>query len=234
MGSAAVAVTLLVWRRGGWSRWAFLFVSLIFGYTTAVNVIEQPEGIKIAGFFIGAIILSSLVSRVYRTTELRVERVDVDATARELIGEVSGGEIHIIANRPDAGDVLEYEQKDKEQREDHRIPADAPVLFLEVKVCDASEFADVLEVKGVRVGGHRVLRAESSTVPNAIAAFLLHLRDTTGKVPHAYFEWTEGNPIKYLLWYLLFGYGDIAPVAREVLRQAEPDLERRPVIHVTG
>jgi hypothetical protein len=124
--------------------------------------------------------------------------------------------------------------KEAEQREDHRIPAQEPVLFLEVKVCDASEFTDVLEVKGVRVGDYRVLRAESSTVPNSIAALLLHLRDGTGKVPHAYFGWTEGNPLKYLLWYLLFGEGDIAPVTREVLRQAERNPERRPVVHVTG
>ena len=74
-----------------------------------------------------------------------------------------------------------------------------------------SEFADVLEVRGVEVGGHRVLRAQSSTVPNAIAAFLLHLRDTTNKEPHCYFGWAQGNPIVYLFSYLLFGEGDTAP-----------------------
>ena len=124
--------------------------------------------------------------------------------------------------------------KEKEAREDNHIPADDQVLFLEVDVCDASEFTDVLEVKGVEVHGYKVLRAESSTVPNAIAAFLLYLRDLTGKIPHSYFTWSEGNPIKYLFRYIVFGEGDTAPVTHEVIRQAEEDPERRPAIHVGG
>jgi len=38
---------------------------------------------------------------------------------------------------------------------------------------------------------------ESSAVPNAIAAVLLHIRDLTGKRPHIYFDWTEGNPVAH-------------------------------------
>ena len=94
-------------------------------------------------------------------------------------------QIHLVANRRQAGDEREYSLKEKEQREDSHIPADESILFLEVDVDDPSEFADVLGVRGVEVGGHRVLCIKSSTVPNAIAAFLLHLRDTTAKTPHA-------------------------------------------------
>jgi hypothetical protein len=233
MSSAAIAVTLSAWRRG-WIRWAFLAISAVFAYTTIVNIIERPEGIKIASFFIGAIIFSSFVSRAMRSTELRVDKIVLDEAAENFIKEANRGEIRIIANRRQTGDALEYELKEKEQREDNHIPKEDPVLFLEVKVCDASDFSDVMKIKGCEVDGYKVLRAESAAVPNAIAAFLLDLRNRTGKIPHAYFGWSEGNPLAYLFKYIAFGEGDTAPVTHEVLRQAEEDPEQRPTIHVGG
>ena len=47
-----------------------------------------------------------------------------------------------------------------------------------------------------------------------------------------YFEWTEGNPARNFLRFLLFGAGEVAPVTREVLRRAEPERRRRPHLHV--
>jgi hypothetical protein len=233
MSSAAVAVTISAWRkRGRW--WAYMIISLVFCYTTILNIIERPEGIKIASFFIGAIVLTSLVSRVWRTTELRVEKVILDEAAQAIIDEASQGTIRIIANRCDRGDVDEYRVKEKEKREANHIPAHEQIIFFEVSLGDASEFAGVLRVSGGNVDGYRVLRAESPVVPNAIAAFLLHLRDVTGKLPHIYFGWSEGNPLAYLLKYIAFGEGDTAPVTHEVLRQAEVDPTRRPTVHVGG
>ena len=235
MGSAAVAVTLAVWRKPGPAKWAFLLISLVFGYTTVVNMIEQPSGIKIASFFIGAIIFASLISRVWRTTELRVEKIELDETAQRFIEEVKRmGEVRIVTNRRDRGDAAEYRFKELEKRADNHIPTRDPVLFFEVTPGDASEFAGILRVRGVNVEGFRVLRTRSPAVPNAIAAFLLHLRDTTGRIPHVYFGWSEGNPLMYLLRYIAFGEGDTAPVTREILRQVEEDPDRRPSVHVGG
>jgi hypothetical protein len=236
MSSAAIAVTISAWRRKQKILTAaFALIALVFAYTTVVNIIERPDGIKIAGFFIALIILVSLLSRLARTTELRVERFEIDDTAERFLDEAAArGTIRIITNRPEESDAEEYRRDMAENREDHNLPARDPILFLEVEVCDASEFANVMKIEGVDVGGYRVLRAESSVVPNAIAAFLLYLRDRTGKLPHAYFRWGSGNPIAYLFDYVAFGKGDTAPVTREVLRQAEPNEENRPAIHVGG
>ncbi len=235
MSSAAIAVTLSVWRRG--RRWLpFLAIALVFLYTTVQNVHERPEGIKIASFFILTIVVTSFMSRVWRTTELRVEKIELDEPAREFINDLieKNCEIRIVANRRDTGDAAEYRFKEREKRVDNHIPTRDPVLFFEVTPGDASEFSGVLHVRGVDVDGFRVLRSESPAVPNAIAAFLLYLRDQTGKIPHVYFGWSEGNPLKYLLKYIAFGEGDTAPTTHEVLRQVEDDPEQRPAVHVGG
>jgi hypothetical protein len=235
MSSAAFAVTLLA-RRQRSRRGVITFglITLVFLYTTITNIIERPEGIRIAGFFIGTIIITSLVSRVWRSTELRVEQIEIDDLAQRFITEESQRCVRLIANRRNEGDEQEYFHKEKEVREDNHIPARDSILFLEIKVSDASEFADIIRVKGVQVGQYRILQAESAAVPNAIAAILLYIRDQTGTIPHAYFGWVEGNPIQYLLRFILFGEGDIAVVTREVLRRTEKDPERRPAIHVGG
>jgi hypothetical protein len=167
-----------------------------------------------------------------RSTELRVDAVEPDEQAQRFIHEAARGSVRIIANRPDTGRAEEYEHKLRDARESHHLPSGDRVLFLEVQPGDASEFSGKIRIEGVQVGRHHVLRCVSPAIPNAIAALLLHIRDVTQKIPHAYFGWTEGNPIAYLLKFLAFGEGDTAPVTREVLRQTEPDPLRRPRIHV--
>ncbi|MBI1760448.1 MAG: amino acid transporter [Acidobacteria bacterium] len=235
MSSAAFAVTLTAWREG-WVRWAFTAITLVFIYTTVVNIYERPEGIKIASVFIFAIILASFISRALRSMELRIDQVVLDETARRLIGTAvcKGRTIRVVANRREMGDVNEYRFKDQEKREANHIPENDPIIFLEIKIGDASEFGGTMRVRGVQVGDYRVLRTKSPAVPNAIAAFLLHLRDAYGSAPHAYFGWTEGNPFVYALKFIMLGEGDTAPVTHEILRKAEPDAKLRPAIHVGG
>ncbi|MFM9106299.1 MAG: amino acid transporter, partial [Chloroflexota bacterium] len=232
--SASVAVTLAARKAGQrWLTVGFGIIAAVFAYTTIVNVVERPDGVKIASFFIAAIVVVSFISRALRSTELRADEVRFDAAAGQFIRDAAeSGPLRLIANHPDERTSREYLLKESEEREANHIPFGDPVLFLEVEIRDASDFAGLVMVRGEEISGFRVLRVEAASVPNAIAAVLLAVRDRTGRRPHAYFGWTEGNPLKYLSRFVLFGEGDIAPMTREILRKAEPRSGLRPAIHV--
>jgi hypothetical protein len=235
MTSAAVAVSISAWRRKEKVWIAFAVITFVFIYTTLVGIIEQPSGLKIASFFIFAIIATSFISRAMRSTEIRIDKIELDDAARAFIEDLDdAGEIRIVTNRRETGDITEYRFKEHEKRVDNHIPSTDPIVFYEIETGDASEFKGRLYIRGVDVDGYKILRTQAPAVPNAIAAFLLYLRDHTGKIPHVYFGWSEGNPIMYLARYILFGEGDTAPVTREILRQAEDDPEMRPNVHVGG
>lgn len=235
MVSGAVAVTVsAAHRRQRRQTIAFTVLTLVLLYALVENIREKPDGIAISGLFIAGIIVVSLISRVSRTTELRADRIEFDDTARRFVTDSirNDGALNLIANRRQAGDAAEYSAKEAEVRAMDPVPGHADVMFLEIDVVDPSTFSDVLRVEGVDVDGYRILRAKSPAAPNAIAAILLTLRDTTGVRPHCHFEWSEGNPLSHLLRYLILGRGDTAPVVREIIRQHEPDPDRRPGIHV--
>ncbi len=229
--SAAAAVTIALWNE--WLRWPLLFVSLVFFYTTLANISERPEGIKIAIFFIGAMVVTSVISRALRSTELRICSVELDEPAQAMLSRDEDQVIRLIAHRPRAETEAAFDEIDRKVRRRYGLSPAERIYFLAVQRGDASQFEDTLRVTGHQVARYAVLAAQSPVVPNAIAALLIHLAKTTGRIPHAYFEWTEGNPIGNLLRFLILGEGDVAPIAHEVLRRAIPDPKHRPVIHVS-
>ncbi|MEU6274384.1 amino acid transporter [Streptomyces populi] len=234
ISSAAIAVTIAA-RKARQKHWTVLFavISAVFLYTTVVNIIERPDGVKIGACFITGIILVSLLSRLARAFELRVTSMAMDDMAERFVRDIASRRMRFVANEPDKRDIAEYREKIEQIRADHDLPAQEDFVFLEVTVGDPSEFESVMNVRGeVLHGRYRVLTLESASIPNALAALLLHVRDTTGGIPHIYFEWTEGNPFTNFLRFFLFGQGEVAPVTREVLREAEPDRARRPRVHV--
>jgi len=229
--SASFAVMLSVWK--SWQRWPFLFIFLLFVYTTILNMGERPEGVKIASFFILAIIFVSLVSRALRSTELRITGVHLDDAANDMICEDPDGVIRIVAKKPDDVGPGVLDEVDVYVRRLHNLSPDECLFFFLVEKGDASTFETTLTVQGTKDGRHRVLRATSPVVANSIAALLIELEKRTGNVPHAYFSWTEGNPVANIIRYIFLGEGDTAPLTHEVLRRAIKDSGRRPVIHVS-
>jgi hypothetical protein len=233
MTSAAIAVTLACRRRKQRAlTGAFTVISAVFLYTTVANSVERPDGIRIAALFILGIIVVSFASRVRRSFELRATHVRLDQQALEFLADVEEGPIRLIAHEPKRLDAERYRNKLEHAQAANHLPEDEGALFIEVVIDDSSEFERELDVHGVKRHGFRVLEVHSNNVPNTLAAVLLHLRNVTGLMPHIYFRWTEGNPVTNLTKFLFFGEGEIAPVTREVLREAEPDVTQRPWVHV--
>ena len=233
--SAGAAVTLAARRKGQRKLMvAFALITIVFVYTTVDNVIERPDGVKIGSLFILAIVLVSLLSRLRRAFELRVTTVSFDRTSQIFVRDVARRTIRLVAHEPGRDSPEEYAAKVRQIRQDHDLSEDPDVIFVEVTLTDPSDFESELKVRGlVRHGEYRVLAMQSSSVANCLAALVLEVRDLAGgRIPHIYFEWTEGNPAAHFLRFLLFGQGEVAPVTREVLRRAEPNRALRPHVHV--
>ena len=231
MTSGACAVLISMWEKP--ARWPFLVIALVFIYTTVLNIYERPEGIKIASVFITVMIATSVLSRAMRSTELRCHLVELDAAARALLAEDEDQLIRLIARKPRVETEEALDEVAREVRQLYGLGENERLYFLEIERGDASEFEETMRVTGGKIGKYAVLRASSAVVANSIAALMIYLEQTTGKLPHGYFQWTEGNPIGNLLRFLILGEGDVAPVAHEVLRRAVADPKHRPVVHVS-
>ena len=175
----------------------------------------------------------SVLSRVCRAYELRVDHVELDPVATRMIDERAGRRIRLIAHEPDHRDEAEYRDKLAQTMADNDFPDDSDVIFVEVHGHRPVRLRD--RAAGPRQRGRHdrfpVLSLASSSVPTALAALLLEIRDRSRRRPHIYFEWTEGSPGRNFLRYLAFGQGAIASVTREILRRQEPDPRRRPHVH---
>jgi hypothetical protein len=234
--SAAIAVTLHFWSSLR-LRFGFMLVSAVFLYTTLLNIYERPEGLKIACFFIVAIITTSLVSRAMRSTELRITQVDFSPEAVRLLAEDQDQVIRLVAcnprNKSTKRTPEDLDEIDSFIRMRYGLTADECVYFLEVHRSDASDFEHKLRVEGRTIGRHRMLFTTSPVVANSIAAILIKLEAETGQTPHAYFKWKDGNPVANMFGYIFLGEGDTAPLTHEVIRRAVPDASHRPIVHVS-
>ena len=232
--SAACAVTIAVW--GSRLRWAYILITGIFVYTTLMNIWERPEGLKISSYFIATIVLVSLVSRALRSTELRVTDIELSPAAETILATVTDKPLRLVPRRPKPGttaDIAELHTIEGWVRRIYGMPDTDPLVFFEVEKTDASTFDERLHVEGRYVGGYSVLYAKSPMVANSVAALLMHVERRSGKIPHAYFKWKDGNPVSNIFRFIFLGEGDAAPITHEVLRRAISAPDRRPAIHVS-
>jgi hypothetical protein len=228
--SAAFAVTIAAGTI--LSRVGLGIVSLIFIYTTLVNIYERPEGLKISCMFIFTIIFTSLVSRTFRSTELRITGIELDPAAQAFATECAHKTLHLIAWKP-GNSSKDRQQAKAELCQNYGISPESPIYFVEVERGDTSDFTEYLQVHGLQDGSNQIFHARSAAVANSIAALLIYLKQATGCTPHVYFHWTELSPVVNGMRYIFLGEGDTAPLTQEVLRRAVKDPAQRPIVHVS-
>lgn len=233
MSSACVATVIERWRgRAGWWTifrvpWYFVLVTVVFLYTTAAVIVEKPDGIKIASFFIVAIIVSSLVSRFLRSTELRFTGFRfLNPESQFLWASMKHLEFPVLVpHRPGSRGLAE---KEEIIRREHRLDANVPIVFIEAELGDASDFYQEPVMEVTQQEERFILRIRKcASIAHVLAAVMLEL-SAAGKPPEIHFGWSKESPLAANLSFLLFGEGNVPWLVHELLLKAEPDDERRP------
>jgi hypothetical protein len=235
--SACVATVIDRWRaRAGrpWPLrvpWAYGFITAVFVYTFLDVVIGKPAGIKIALWFIAAIVVTSIASRLMRARELRFPGFQFpDARSRLLWDTINHLDLSVLVpHRPGRRSL---ESKEATIRQEHRIPPDEMVVFVQVDLADPSEFAPAPELSVIQQEGRYIVRvANAASIAHTLAAVALALREI-GRPPTIHFGWTEESPVSGTLGFLLFGEGNVPWEVRELLLKAEPDPAKRPKVMI--
>jgi hypothetical protein len=232
LASAGVAVVIDEWRKrsGAWWQrlhWGFVAATAVFLYITVAIIIEKPDGIKIAGTFIAAVLIFSMISRTRRSTELRFEKFDfVDEHSRFLWDALRHLEFPVLVpHRPGHHTISEKEDR---MRRVHRLGKNVPIVFVEATVGDPSEFHHNPMIEVTEEEGRFLLRlTRCASVAHAIATVALEL-SKTGKPPEIHFGWSGESPLAANLSFLLFGEGNVPWLVRELILKAQPDTSQQP------
>ena len=232
ISSACVATVIDRYRQntGHWFMrlsWPFLAITVVFFFTTAANMIERPDGIKIASWFIIAIVVSSFGSRLKRSTELRFKAFEfADNNSHFLWDSLKHLEFPVLVpHRPGRRGL---DDKEASIRHRHRLSDDVPIVFIEAVLGDPSEFqqSPLMEIK--QQEGRFVIRvSRCASIAHAIATIALEL-SRGGTPPEIHFGWSDESELTATVGFFLFGEGNVPWRVRDLIRKAEPDPSLHP------
>ncbi|MGC2108245.1 MAG: hypothetical protein WA655_01930 [Candidatus Korobacteraceae bacterium] len=218
MLSAAVAVTISLWREASVRKpgtlflpFYFLLVAFVFVYTVIANVIERPDGAIIASIFIFLLLTASALSRIMRSTEMRVsEATFMDADSAQLWETVRGVKVNLIPHHIATSEHRTYLAH--KVRKYYKV--EGPLAFLHVNLLDnRSEFLAPLRLRAFDEGEHFVIEAFGAVaIANSIAYIseLLQPRSVVLGLTHR-------TLMKQSLEYLLFGEGETGLLVYSIL-----------------
>jgi hypothetical protein len=233
MTGAALASAIDRWKArtqvARWRRvpWLFGLFTLGFAAAMAVTILAQPAGLRIASYFIVAVLLTSMISRGLRTTELRFQGFEyVDDTSRFLWESLRVMDFPVLVpHRPGERSLPD---KEANIRKYHRLAADVPIVFVEVTLGDASGFEHLPMLEVTQEDGRFVIRVERcASIPHVLAAVALELSKESVP-PELHFGWSDESPLTANLHFVLFGHGNVPWMVHHLLIRAEADSARRP------
>ena len=200
----------------------------VFLYTTIAIIIEKPDGIKIAGAFIVAVLVFSIISRTRRSTELRFEKFEFRRRPFAVpVGRAAAPGVSGAGAASARASHDHREGRANSPRAPARTPK-VPIVFVEATVGDPSEFHHNPMIEVTEEEGRFVLKlTRCVSVAHAIATVALEL-SKTGKPPEIHFGWSDESPLAANLSFLLFGEGNVPWLVRELIQKAEPDPAKRP------
>ena len=229
MLSAATAAALALWREGRPTIATYCWlVAGVFAYTLIVNVIERPDGIIIASFFIAATIIVSGISRYLRATELRVSALTfADAESTALWNEITGKKVHAVPIR-----TATPEARRRKLSEIHKhYTTRGKFAFIHVSLLDnRSEFFAPLLVRVSKEGDdcYVITVTQAIAIANTIA-YVSELIDPVS----IFLGLTRQSLISQSLRFLLLGEGETGLLVYTILLRYwewTPEDDVRPLI----
>ncbi|WP_439620801.1 amino acid transporter [Gemmata sp.] len=237
--SACVATVIDIWQRreGPWFRrvsWPFAVITAVFIYTTLVNEIEKGfQGLIISLFFIATILVTSFWSRWARSRELRFAGFKIPNSGSQLMWDTIR-DLDLTVLVPHRPGRRSLASKEAQVRREHRIPRDLMIVFVEVELADTSDFVNEPELMVQEEEGRYVMKITgASSISHTLAAVALEMAKV-GRPPEIHFGWTDESPVSGTLGFLLFGEGNVPWMVRDLVRRAEPDESKRPIIIIAG
>lgn len=227
MLSAAVAVTISLWRESSVRKprtlflpFYFFLVAVVFVYTVIANVIERPDGAIIASIFIFLLLTLSALSRILRSTEMRVSKATfLDHESAGVWKTISGKKVNLIPHHiatPEHRALLT-----QKVRKHYRV--EGPLAFLHVNLLDnRSEFLAPLRLRVFREDDHFVIEAFGAVAIANSIAYLSELLDPISIV----LGLTHRTLMKQSLEYLLFGEGETGLLVYSILVRYWESIKR--------
>jgi hypothetical protein len=211
------------------ATWGYGLITLVFVVTTVIIILLAPVGLAISVCFIIAIFCWSVISRAFRSNEMRTLGFEfADAESEFLWNSMKCADLPaLVPHRPGK---RERDLKEACIRQEHQLAPELDIVFIEVEVADPSDFLQKLLIEVFREERRFVIKIKHCvSVSHAIAAVALEL-SKVGKPPTIHFGWSEISLLEASWSFWAFGEGNVPWKVRELIAHEEPNPERRPRI----